>query len=48
MTHHERLPGSPETFRRLTGLDPAAFRNPVRRHTLIGKNVAGLDNLRFS
>ena len=26
MTHHERLLGNPETFRRLTGLDPAAFR----------------------
>jgi hypothetical protein len=27
MTHHERLQRCPETFRRLTGLDPASFRS---------------------
>jgi len=27
MTHHERLLDKPETFRRLTGLDPTAFRS---------------------
>ena len=27
MTHTERLLRCPETFRRLTGLDPAAFRS---------------------
>ena len=50
MTNHEKLRRKPLLFRMFTGLSADEFdqsdryRNPLRRHTVMMTNVAGLHN----